>query len=109
MIGGGWPARASAGLVPRFAGCAVAADAPHRWARQDRERAVSEARIGYVFEWDARKAVTNLRRHGVSFDEATSVFGDPLAILMPDPDRSVGETEVWCPGLAAAEARRGPG
>ena len=40
------------------------------------------------FEWDVRKASANLDRHGVSFEEASSVFGDPLARTFPDPDRS---------------------
>ena len=43
------------------------------------------------FEWDARKAGENLRKHGVSFDEASSVFDDPLGISYPDPDHSDDE------------------
>jgi uncharacterized DUF497 family protein len=43
------------------------------------------------FEWDPKKAETNLRKHGVSFDEAASVFLDPLAASGPDPEHSVGE------------------
>lgn len=43
------------------------------------------------FEWDPRKAASNLRRHGVSFDEASTAFGDPLARLIDDPRHSVGE------------------
>jgi len=39
----------------------------------------------YIFEWDPAKAAENLRKHGVSFDEATEAFGDPLSINMPDP------------------------
>ena len=46
------------------------------------------------FEWDQRKAASNLRKHGVSFDEAGSVFLDPLAVSGPDPDHSVGEERV---------------
>jgi hypothetical protein len=34
--------------------------------------------VGYEFEWDPAKAASNLRKHGVSFDEASTVFGDPL-------------------------------
>lgn len=34
---------------------------------------------GYLIEWDPRKAAINQRKHGVSFEEATTVFGDPLA------------------------------
>ena len=43
------------------------------------------------FEWDPRKADANRRKHGVSFDEAVSVFLDPLAVSGPDPDHSIGE------------------
>ncbi|OOO01143.1 MAG: hypothetical protein USCGTAYLOR_02664 [Chromatiales bacterium USCg_Taylor] len=42
-------------------------------------------------EWDCEKAATNLRKHRVSFEEASSVFGDPLAVTFHDPDHSVGE------------------
>lgn len=38
------------------------------------------------FEWDPRKAEENLKNHGVSFQEATTVFGDPLALTYGDPD-----------------------
>ena len=37
------------------------------------------------FEWDHRKAVSNLRKHGVDFADAATVFDDPLALTMPDP------------------------
>ena len=40
---------------------------------------------GYEFEWNEVKAKANDRRHGVSFEEASTVFGDPLAILLRDP------------------------
>lgn len=43
------------------------------------------------FEWDARKATDNLRKHRISFDEASSVFGDPLSLTIPDPDSSIDE------------------
>jgi uncharacterized DUF497 family protein len=46
---------------------------------------------GYVFEWDPKKAESNARKHGVTFDEATTVFGDPLGLLMSDPDHSLSE------------------
>ena len=39
-------------------------------------------------EWDPRKAKNNLNKHGVSFTEAAMVFGDELAITVPDPDHS---------------------
>jgi uncharacterized DUF497 family protein len=47
--------------------------------------------MGLGFEWDEGKAQTNLRKHRVSFDEAISVFSDPLAITIPDPDHSESE------------------
>ncbi len=43
------------------------------------------------FEWDGRKASANLRKHGVSFEEAKSVFFDERARLIDDPDHSEGE------------------
>src|SRR5208337_2582003 len=43
------------------------------------------------FEWDNPKAESNLRAHGVSFREATTVFGDPLPITISDPDHSAAE------------------
>ena len=43
------------------------------------------------FEWDLAKAEANLRDHGVSFEEASTVFGDPLAATIPDPDHSTSE------------------
>ena len=46
------------------------------------------------FEWDALKAVSNLRKHGVAFEEAASVFSDPLAYTFGDPDHSIGEQRM---------------
>ena len=43
------------------------------------------------FDWDRRKARTNLRRHGVSFHEAATVLRDPLGITVYDPDHSEEE------------------
>ena len=43
------------------------------------------------FEWDAEKADTNLKRHGVSFEEGFTVFSDPLARIFDDEDHSVAE------------------
>ena len=40
------------------------------------------------FEWDPHKAESNLQKHGISFAEAGTVFGDDLAITVPDPDHS---------------------
>jgi uncharacterized DUF497 family protein len=43
------------------------------------------------FEWDPRKAAANLKEQGVTFQEAGTVFGNPLAITFQDPDHSEGE------------------
>jgi len=43
------------------------------------------------FEWDPRKAAANLRKHGVSFNEAATVFGDFLGATAADPDQSTDE------------------
>jgi uncharacterized DUF497 family protein len=43
------------------------------------------------FEWDAAKAIDNLKKHGVAFEEAVAVFADPLASIFDDPDHSDGE------------------
>jgi len=43
------------------------------------------------YEWDPEKAEANKRKHGVSFHEAATVFGDPLAITFSDPDHSIDE------------------
>ena len=43
------------------------------------------------FEWDPQKAQKNLKKHGVTFQEAATVFGDPLAISFADPDHSKEE------------------
>ncbi|MEW6668990.1 MAG: BrnT family toxin [Thermodesulfobacteriota bacterium] len=44
------------------------------------------------FEWDPKKAAKNLKKHGVTLQEAAAVFADPLAVTFPDPDHS-GEEE----------------
>lgn len=41
--------------------------------------------MGLEFEWDREKAKKNLKKHGVSFEEASSVFADPLALTIHDP------------------------
>ena len=43
------------------------------------------------FEWNPKKAAANLKKHGVTFQEAATVFGDPLAITFQDPDHSMDE------------------
>lgn len=43
------------------------------------------------FEWDESKADSNLSKHSITCDDATTVFGDPLAITFADPDHSIEE------------------
>ena len=52
------------------------------------------------FEWDPRKAAANLKKHGVTFQEAATVFGDPLAITFQDPDHSEEEERQMTYGLS---------
>ena len=52
------------------------------------------------FEWDPRKAESNLKKHGVSFPEAASVLGDPISITFPDPDHSAKETRFITVGMS---------
>jgi uncharacterized DUF497 family protein len=47
--------------------------------------------MALLFEWDPEKGRKNLKIHGVSFDEASTTFGDPLAITIDDPLHSKGE------------------
>ena len=56
--------------------------------------------VGYNFEWDPKKAEANLRKHGVSFTEAVTAFGDPLSINMPDPDHSDREQRFIVLGMS---------
>ena len=48
--------------------------------------------MGLTFEWDANKAAVNTIKHGVSFEEAATAFGDPLSITVADPDHSIDES-----------------
>jgi len=56
--------------------------------------------VGYEFEWDSTKAATNLRDHGIAFEEACTVFADPLAALIPDPDHSEVEERYLVLGIS---------
>ena len=66
------------------------------------------------FEWDESKATINLVKHGVSFEDAASVFSDPLAFTFSDPDHSIEEERMLTFGysitarlLAVIHAERG--
>ena len=56
--------------------------------------------MGLRFEWDQHKADLNLKKHGVSFEEATSVFADSLSITISDPDHSASEARFLDLGLS---------
>ena len=52
-----------------------------------------------IYEWDQRKARENLRKHGVSFEDAATVFLDSLAVTFPDPEHSTEEDQEITIGL----------
>ena len=54
------------------------------------------------FEWDSRKAAANLKKHGVSFDQARTVFFDEHAKLINDPDHSDGEDRFVLLGISSS-------
>lgn len=58
---------------------------------------------GYEFEWNETKAKGNVRDHGVSFEEALTVFGDSFSILLPDPDHSEGEERFLVLGMSSRQ------
>ncbi|MGH7625621.1 MAG: BrnT family toxin [Gemmatimonadaceae bacterium] len=71
--------------------------------------------MALTFEWDGRKAAVNLANHGVSFDEALTVFADPLGRLEDDDRHSVSERRLVLLGrssldrlLAVMFTERGP-
>jgi uncharacterized protein len=53
------------------------------------------------FEWDKRKAISNIKKHGVPFEEASTVFGDPLSLTIKDPKHSNKEDRYVTIGLSA--------
>ena len=54
------------------------------------------------FEWSPVKAASNVKKHGVSFEEARSVFEDEEALLIPDPEHSVDEERFVLLGVSAS-------
>jgi uncharacterized protein len=52
------------------------------------------------FEWDPKKATLNVRDHRVTFEEASTVFGDSLAVTFADPDHSAGESRHLTFGMS---------
>ncbi len=54
------------------------------------------------FEWDAQKAALNLKKHGVTFEEAATVFRDTLSATAHDPDHSMDEDRFVTFGLSSS-------
>jgi len=54
----------------------------------------------YRFEWNGRKAASNIRKHGVNFDEASTVFDDPLAAIFDDETHSSTEARELIVGYS---------
>lgn len=55
------------------------------------------------FEWDPEKEAANFRKHGVSFHEAQSVFGDPFSLTIKDPEHSEGEARFLILGASTKQ------
>jgi uncharacterized protein len=55
------------------------------------------------FQWNPIKAIDNAEKHGVSFEEAVTAFGDPLAVTISDPDHSIGEFRFLTTGLSSSQ------
>ena len=53
-----------------------------------------------IFEWDLKKAETNLKKHGVSFEEASTAFKDPLSLTIDDPLHSGDEERLILIGMS---------
>jgi hypothetical protein len=56
--------------------------------------------VALTFEWDSRKARSNLSKHGISFEEASTIFGDSFSLTVPDPDHSITERRYITVGRA---------
>jgi len=89
----------------------------HQTARDSIDRAAGDARAleaawekysdrayteWVTFTWDPKKAKENLKKHGVDFREAATVFGDTLSTTFPDTDHSAGERRFLTVGMSAA-------
>ena len=57
--------------------------------------------MALTFGWDEDKSKRNVRKHGVPFEEAKTVFNDPFAITINDPDHSAGEERYLDTGLSS--------
>lgn len=68
--------------------------------KQNLIQALDALNLPVIFEWNATKAKANLRKHAVSFEEAKTVFGDPLARIEDDPRHSAEEDRLVILGLS---------
>ena len=57
--------------------------------------------MALTFEWDEEKANTNLRKHQISFEEAKTVFNDPMSITIANPDHSINEERYVDIGISS--------
>ena len=57
--------------------------------------------MGIDLEWDPNKAARNVRKHGVTFEDAATVFQDDLSITVPDPDHSMEEERFITVGVSS--------
>ena len=58
---------------------------------------------GAAFEWDPKKDAANLRKHGVGFEEASTVFGDALSVTIHDPDHATDEDHFVIVGRSTSQ------
>lgn len=56
--------------------------------------------MAILFEWDPGKAERNILKHGIPFEEAATVFGDPLSVTVSDPEHSAEEDRYIIVGLS---------
>lgn len=56
-----------------------------------------------LFEWDENKNQINITKHGINFQEASTAFGDPMALDFDDPDHSLGEYRLLLLGMTITQ------
>jgi uncharacterized DUF497 family protein len=59
--------------------------------------------VALQFEWDSRKAQVNKRKHGIAFEEASTVFSDALSLTISDPAHSIGEDRFITIGISVKD------
>ena len=74
--------------------------ARHPFAPPNAQRTDFAYTVRVRFEWDPEKARENLRKHGVSFEEGATAFGDWASITVPDPEHSIGEERYYLLGVS---------